>query len=290
MNQEKDNNNITVHDFALQMRQELASIYGSGEAKALVALIFHAVMGWSYNNMLIYEDRVLSTETMKRMRKIVERVVSGEPIQYVLGQGRFYGMDLKVSPAVLIPRQETEEMVDLIISEYRDRSDLHILDVGTGSGAIAIALARHLRFPVVAALDISDEALAIARQNAEMLHAQIDFIHQDIFSYMPKEESLDLMVSNPPYIAEHERSAMERNVLEYEPARALFVPDAEPLIFYSRIAELGQIGLKPGGRLWFEINPLYADDLVNLLKHSGYSDVELHRDISHRNRFASCTR
>lgn len=251
-------------------------------------LIFHHLKGWSVTDMVINADQPVSPYILGKIGEIEKRLSLHEPLQYILGEARFYGMDLRVTPDTLIPRPETEELVDIIVEQNGKRSDLTVLDIGTGSGAIAIALSRNLPFSRVSALDISEAALKVAQENAKNLHARIDFIHVDIFGYEPPKEHFDIIVSNPPYIAEEERKDMEHNVLDYEPAGALFVPDAEPLIFYSRIAETARIGLKPGGELYFEINPRFADSLEALLEKEGFRDIERYKDISHRIRFMAC--
>lgn len=267
------------------MQRELSPTYGEGEARAMTRLIFHHLKEWNVTDLVINEDRELSDYVVGKINMIIDRILDGEPLQYVLGEARFYGMNFKVSPAVLIPRPETEELVDMIVRENQG-SDLRVLDVGTGSGAIAVALSRNLLFSRVTAIDISEEALAVARRNAKNLHARIDFMHEDIFCYEPLPESFDIIVSNPPYIAESEKKGMERNVLEHEPGQALFVSDDNPLIYYSRIAEVGLASLLPGGRLYFEINPRFSADLQKMLESDGYTDVRVVNDISHRPRFA----
>jgi len=274
-----------VGELARTMQRELSREYGEKEARAMVRLIFHHLKGWNVTDMVINDDREVSEYIVGKINMILDRILTGEPLQYVIGEARFYGMDLKVSPAVLIPRPETEELVDMIVRE-NSGSDLRVLDIGTGSGAIAIALSRNLPFSHVTAIDISEEALDVARRNAGTLHARIDFLHQDVFCYEPLQESFDIVVSNPPYIAESEKMGMERNVLEHEPRMALFVSDDNPLIYYSRIAEIGHRTLVPGGRLYFEINPRFSDDLRKMLVSDGYADVNIVDDISRRPRFA----
>lgn len=251
----------------------------------MARLIFRTLKGWDTTGLVIHAADDLSDFTMQRIDNILERLSHGEPLQYILGEARFYGMDLHVSPATLIPRQETEELVDLIVKRHRGEKDLRVLDVGTGSGAIAIALSRHLEFPEITAIDVSREALDVATRNASELHARIKFIEADIFEYQPAPHSFDIIVSNPPYVLESEKKDMERHVLDYEPASALFVPDDDPLRFYRRIAEIGRDALTEGGALYFEINPLCADTLLQLLIGMGYVEVETHEDISHRRRF-----
>lgn len=268
-----------------RMQAKLSPRYGAGEAKAMTRLIFHHLKGWSATDLVINADRPVGDYIVGKVNDILTRLLAGEPLQYIVGEARFYGMDFKVSPAVLIPRQETEELVDLIVRE-NEASDLRVLDVGTGSGAIAVALARNLRFPKVTAIDISGAALEVARDNAARLHAPIHFIRQDVFTYEPASGSFDIIVSNPPYIAESEKKDMDGNVLEHEPGIALFVPDDNPLIYYSRIAWIAARSLSPGGRLYFEINPLFADKLKAMLESEGFVDVEIMDDISRRPRFA----
>lgn len=268
------------------IRRRLEPEYGVGEARAMSRLIFHNLKGWNATDLIVNGDSPASDWLQEQVERILNRLQSGEPLQYILGEARFYGMDLEVTPDVLIPRPETEELVDLIVSENNQR-DLRVLDVGTGSGAIAIALSRNLPFARVTAIDVSKPALEVAERNAKMLHANIDFRLCDVFTYLPPKDSFDIIVSNPPYIADSEKKDMSRNVLEYEPHSALFVPDDNPLIYYSRIATIGLDALSSGGKLYFEINPLYATALRKMLATDGYEDVRIIRDISRRDRFAA---
>ena len=222
-----------------------------------------------------------------RINEISARLAKGEPVQYILGEAWFHGLKLHVAPGVLIPRPETSQLVDILTDIAGDRPDLDIIDLGTGSGAIAVALARSLRFPNVTAVDISTDALDIARKNAGELGVKITFAEAD----MLKEESLprgpwDIVVSNPPYIAPAEAADMERRVLDYEPHIALFAPEGSPLCFYRAAARYAALTLKDGGVLAFEINPDYADDLKTMLGQAGFHDVEIQRDFCGRRRFA----
>lgn len=283
MTENTDKRNIVEERYRL-LRRELIPLFGSGEATAMARLIFHALKGWDTTDLVVHAGDALSPYILERINGITDRLKLGEPLQYILGEARFYGMTLKVDKTTLIPRPETEELVETIITTYGEKSDLKVLDVGCGSGAIAIALSRNLRFPEVEALDVSSGALKIAKENAGALHARIKFIEADIFTWTPLSENYDIIVSNPPYICEKEKSDMEVNVLDYEPHQALFVPDEDPLMFYQRIAEIGITGLKPGGRLFFEINPLYSGLLQTLLEGKGYVDVEIRKDLSGKDR------
>ncbi len=269
------------------LRKELENIsyISEGEATSIARLIFHSLKGWDATALFCHYPDLLSGFILQQIDSIFNRLKSNEPIQYILGEGRFYGMNLEVNKATLIPRPETEELVDLIIKTEGKSADLRILDVGTGSGAIAIALSRNLLFPEIIAVDISAEAIATAKRNAKRLHAEIRFMEEDIFSFSPEDNTLDIIVSNPPYIPYIEKKDMQKNVLDYEPASALFVRDEEPLIFYEVIASVGLKALKKGGRLYFEINPRYASELKTMLENMGYAEVEVFKDMSNRERF-----
>ena len=270
-----------------KLRSILTPIYGKGETEAIIRIIFHHLKGWNLTDMLIHQQDELSDFIKHEIDGIIERLKQQEPIQYITGEARFHGMDLKIKPGVLIPRPETEELVDIIIDENKDRDDLRVLDVCTGSGCIAIALSRNLPFSKVTALDFSETALEVAKENSEILKARINFIRADIFEWQPQEE-YDIIVSNPPYIMDKEAPEMEKNVLDYEPHEALFVRDENPLAFYDRIAEIALKWLSTNGKLYFEINPLKAEDLKELLKRKGFKNINLIRDSFGKLRFLSC--
>ncbi len=280
---------MTIGDASRAMIEILSPIYGQGEAKAMTRLIFHAFKGWNLTDMVIHSDNKLSIFMSEKINSIMPRLLNHEPIQYILGEAYFYGMNLKVDKSTLIPRQETEQLVDIIVKD-NEEADLNVLDIGTGCGAIAIALSRNLKFSNVSAIDISEDALAVAEENSKNLHAPVKFIHADVFTFIPREESLDIIVSNPPYVDESEKEKMDANVLDYEPSSALFVPDDNPLVFYSRITEIATHSLKNGGRLYFEINPKHAEKLASLLKSNGLSDILIIKDIHGKNRFIKCSK
>ena len=268
-------------------RRRLTPIYGRGETEAILRLAFHYLKGWNPTDMAIHEADTLSDYTRRRLDEICGRLEKGEPIQYITSDAYFYGMHLRVEPGVLIPRPETEDLIDAILDRTERRPDLDVLDIGTGSGAIAIALARNLPFSHVEGVDISEKALEVARANAQTLRADVVFRRADIFSWAPQARSLDIIVSNPPYVDESEREGMEANVLDYEPAGALFVPDSDPLRYYRRIAAIGVDALRPGGMLAFEINPRHETGMTRLLE-TDYTDVEIIRDRFGRSRIAIC--
>lgn len=215
-----------------------------------------------------------------------EKLKSGMPIQYILGHGPFYGRDFLVTKDTLIPRNETEELVHLIIKE-NPKPKLRILDIGTGTGCIPITLALEMNSPEVFAIDISEKALEVASENAENLHAKVDFSKCDILKEMPQIEDLDILVSNPPYIPLEEKGLMHPNVLDYEPDLALFVSDEDPLIFYRTIAEKGKSLLKPFGKIYFEINERFGNDVVKLLNSLGFQNTRILKDLNGKDRIVA---
>lgn len=264
---------------------KLRNIYPDGEARWMTRIIFEQLKGYSQVDMIIKANEPVSDFIAAKVDGIVERLLHHEPIQYIFGETQFYGLTLKVSRATLIPRPETEELVDRIVSDADNRSDLRVIDVCTGSGCIAIALARNLRFPEITAVDISEDAIKIARENAATTRTDIRFIVADALKLAPEADSLDIVVSNPPYIAESEKSQMEPNVLDFEPHLALFVPDDDPLKFYKAIARFAHIALRDGGRMYFEINPLFANSLSDFLEGQGWDNLQLLRDMHGKQRF-----
>lgn len=281
----------TLRQLLDKSRAKLEPIYGSGETQWLLRTIMEHVKGWDQVELLMRADKEVSEFTVNRVDEAVNRIMAGEPVQYIYGDTYWYGMTLKVTPDVLIPRPETEELVDLIVKNNM-RSDLRVLDVCTGSGCIAVALAKSLKFPEVTAIDISKKALTVAESNAIAQKVKINFIEEDALklSSSLSGEKFDIIVSNPPYVMESEKKAIDKNVLDHEPALALFVPDADPLRFYTAIADYAIDALAVGGKLYFELNPLTADTLAEKMKNSGWDDVQLLRDMYSKVRFMIASR
>lgn len=278
---------ITIGALRRQLRSRLTPKYDEREASAMARIIIQNLKGWSMEQLLASEDTFTASDyLLNRSNEIITALLDDVPLQYALGETQFYGLTLRVGPGVLIPRPETEELVDLIVKDNGD-PDLEVLDLCTGSGAIALALARNLSFPSVAGIDVSQKALKYARENAESLKAKVRFDQKDIFTLYLPDESLDIMVSNPPYVDESEKTDMEPNVLRHEPEEALFVPDEDPLLFYRKISMLATEALKPGGRLYFEINPRHARELQNLLVADGFTEINLIKDVHGKERFIS---
>lgn len=250
-------------------------------------IIFEKIKGYSPTDMILHADKPVSYFIISEVGKVVDRLMADEPLQYIFSSARFHGLDFKVTPAVLIPRPETEQLVDMIVDRYSRDTDLQVLDIATGSGCIAVALARSLRFPEVKAIDISSDALSIARENADALGVDIEFCQADATKLTPPVvPEFDIIVSNPPYITLAEEAEMPRNVLDYEPHQALFVHGSDPLLFYRAIASFAIDALKPGGTLWFEINPIFSRQMQQMLSAMSWIDVEISADERGKQRFA----
>ncbi|MDE6353269.1 MAG: peptide chain release factor N(5)-glutamine methyltransferase [Muribaculaceae bacterium] len=242
-------------------------------------------------DILVRGDDEASEFVIQQTEQAVDKVLNGEPVQYIFGKAHFYGLIVNVSPATLIPRPETAELVDLIVDKYKGKSDLRVFDIATGSGCIAVALARNLPFSQVDAIDISEKALEVAKSNNELLRTKVNFCEGDILALnQPTSPIYDIIVSNPPYIARREANEMSSVVLDHEPDIALFVPDDDPLKFYKPISKYAIDALKPGGTIYFEINPLFADDLKKFMLAQSWKSVDIVRDMQRNNRFIIATR
>ena len=281
---------MTVGSLFSELRSKLTEKFSPSEAKEMSLLIFESLKDWTQTDLLIHNNDAVSDYIVNKATGIVNRTLKGEPLQYILGVAHFYGLKFKVTPATLIPRPETTELVDLIVDNNTDRKDLKVLDLGTGSGCIAISLARNLKFPLVSAIDISSQALAVARENAKALNVAVDFRQEDILNLTAPADKYDIIVSNPPYILTKEAENMDLNVLDYEPHTALFVPDNDPLKFYIPIIEFAERYLDGDGQLYFEINPLCAISLSERVKNAGFRNVEIVKDISGKDRFIYAVR
>lgn len=281
---------MTLRQLLDNGRARLAPLYGQGEADWMMRIIMEYLKGWKQTDLLLRADEEVSDFIAGKADTIIARLLDNEPLQYILGETYWHGMTLKVTPDVLIPRPETSELVDLITSE-NTAPDLNVLDVCTGSGCIAVALANTLPFAKVTGTDISDAALAVARENASLRKLKVGFIHSDALGQFPFDDgSMDIVVSNPPYITDSEKKEMEPNVLDHEPGLALFVPDADPLRFYTAISREGFRVTRPGGKIYFEINPLFARQVSRMMTETGWDDVQILPDMHGKQRFAKGTR
>jgi release factor glutamine methyltransferase len=264
-------------------RSKLKGIYPSEEIDSFFYLLLEAWLGYSRLDLALKSNSTIPSEVQKKIEDAIQRLEQEEPIQYIIGSTEFYGLNFKVTPSTLIPRPETEELVDWIIKEHDNCKTL--LDIGTGSGCIAIAIGKNLPNARVSGLDISEETLEIARGNALDNRTKVDFRKMDIIETTSLPGTYDLIVSNPPYVRETEKAQMKDNVLKYEPARALFVSDDDPLLFYRHIAALSKTALKDRGWLLFEINEYLGEEMISLLKGSGFENIELKKDFRGKDRF-----
>ena len=264
------------------INENLSGSYTVGEISAFTRIIATELLGVSQMAFYLKDDIPLTAEQETLLQNAVERLQKQEPIQYILGYSDFCGLRFKVTPATLIPRPETSELVEWIASEAAGRES--ILDIGTGSGCIAVSLAHKMPQSKVTAWDISNDALAVAAENSKANGQAVTFEQVDILAYQPTGKQFDIIVSNPPYIKENEKAVMHSNVLDWEPHTALFVPDSDPLLFYRAIAEKGLALLKPGGSLYFEINRAHGKDTVDMLAALGYTSIELRKDFAENDR------
>lgn len=264
------------------IKEYLKAYYPESEISGFIRIIIEHITMRSYPQAVISDTKLTEEQTIL-LHSILDRLKTFEPIQYIIGETEFFGLPFHVTKDVLIPRPETEELVELILNENK-KSGLKVLDIGTGSGAIAIALAKHLEKADIEAWDISEEALKIATFNAESNAVDITFRNVDVLKDYPTDTKFDIIVSNPPYILEKEKSEMDQNVLDYEPHTALFVPDNNGLLFYDRIADIALDLLEPNGKLYFEINQAKGEDTVQLVKSKGFINVSLFQDLNKNDR------
>jgi release factor glutamine methyltransferase len=272
-----------LENSAQYIQNELNDIFSKSEIPYLMRLILSDVGNVSFADITSGKISHLSDTDSQKIEDIVVRLKKNEPIQYILGTTEFYGLTLSVTPDVLIPRPETEELVEWILLE-NDENRLSILDIGTGSGCIPVALAKKMPNANVFAWDISEKALEVASGNAKRNNVNVCFSKQDVFASFSSEIVYDIIVSNPPYVLENEKNKMENNVLDFEPHIALFVPNNNPLLFYERIADIAIESLTSNGKLYFEINREKGDTIVEMLQQKGFTDIELRKDISGNER------
>ncbi len=259
------------------------SVYAEREARSYTAFVCENRLGMRFTDVIV--EPAAPCPDYEELPQILAAIRDHCPAQYITGFAWFLDRKFAVREGVLIPRPETEELVRMISDRYKGRSGLRVLDVGTGSGCIAVTLAAELKQAEVVAVDVSESALEVARENARRHRVSVDFVRCDMLQESPSGY-FDLIVSNPPYVTLQEKDEMRPNVLRYEPHRALFVPDDDPLVFYRVIAEYGCRSLNPGGMLWFELNERYGSEVASLLEQSGYSEVAVHDDMFGKQRMA----
>ncbi|HLA56087.1 MAG TPA: peptide chain release factor N(5)-glutamine methyltransferase [Flavobacterium sp.] len=272
---------MIAKQFKTHFVQQLMPLYGTGEAESFFYLILEEKHKMKRIDLALNHNLEFSDAEVKEWNIILEKLQQEIPIQYILGKTHFFGLEFEVNDSVLIPRPETEELVDWVSSNLKTQksSNPRILDIGTGSGCIAISLAKNLPNAEIFAIDISEGALATAKRNAASNLVKVNFIQKDILKTSTLEQKFDIIVSNPPYIRNLEKHEIKNNVLEHEPHLALFVDDHDALIFYRKIAELAKENLSENGQLYFEINQYLAKETMDLLEQTGFSFMELRKDI-----------
>ncbi|GHE30499.1 peptide chain release factor N(5)-glutamine methyltransferase [Sphingobacterium griseoflavum] len=276
--------------WADEYSKQLASLYDADESRQIFLLAYSFIRNKKAVHYALERHTLVEDGASIQFLHMLQELQRGRPIQHIIGEADFYGLRFKVNEHTLIPRPETEELVDWIIQEYADIRDLTILDIGTGSGCIAISLAKHLPNARVDALDISKEAIAVARENAVQLGVPVNFIQADILewdSFMQDSQRYTVVVSNPPYITPKEQAGMHSNVLQYEPHLALFVEEHNPLLFYDVAADLAKKHMESHGALFFEINQYLAEQTVDLLRKKGFGRLRLRKDLNHAARMIS---
>jgi release factor glutamine methyltransferase len=288
----------TVKQVSADFSKQLSTIYDTNEVNSLFMMVLENVVNISSAKIKAFPETEISTHDTERITNILTRLATGEPIQYILGYAEFYGLTFKVNPSVLIPRPETEELVDWAIKSWQLavgswQAPFNILDIGTGSGCIPISLKKNLPDAEVSAIDISPEALQTAKENAGLNKVDINFIQDDILN--PTNHSLltthhSLIISNPPYVTFEDKKLMHTNVTDFEPHTALFVPEDDPLVFYKAIADFASTHLDKGGLLFFEINESCGKQIVELLEDKKFTNIELRKDISGKDRIIKATK
>ncbi|PJJ84686.1 peptide chain release factor N(5)-glutamine methyltransferase [Mucilaginibacter auburnensis] len=277
----------TVKDVFVSYSAQLSDLYDKQEADAITLTALREITGRSSAYIKAFPDDDITPEEQTRLSDILKELAKGQPLQYVLGHTEFYGLPFKVNPAVLIPRPETEELVDWVLKSDLSVDSPNILDIGTGSGCIAISLKKILANAKVWAMDISNEALQTAKANAELNEVEVNFIETDVLQQSTLNLlpfTFNLIISNPPYVTPFDKTQMHTNVTDFEPHTALFVPQHDPLLFYKAIADLALKKLTKGGLLFFEINESYGNETVDMLKNKGFEKIELRKDLSGRDR------
>ncbi len=284
---------MKISELKSNFKTTLSGLYPSEEIQSFFNILSEEYLNLSRIEVALHPEKTISTEDAEKFQEALLQLKNYEPIQYIIGETEFYGLPFKVNKHTLIPRPETEELVEWILSKQKlithNSQLITILDIGTGTGCIAISLAKNLPNSKISALDISKEALKIAHQNAKLNKVEVEFFQADILKTKTLPKQYDVIVSNPPYVRELEKKQMQQNVLKYEPDSALFVKDEDPLLFYRAISQLAKTNLKANGKLFFEINEYLADELTQLLKSKGFQNIEVKKDIFGKDRMLKCS-
>jgi release factor glutamine methyltransferase len=276
-----------VKDAYHEFRSTLAPLYGEQEADAIASMVLTELTGYSKAKLKAFVNDPLNQAQQQRAHDVLKELATGKPVQYVLGHAHFYGLDFKVSSAVLIPRPETEELVQWILETMKGSQPQIVLDIGTGSGCIPVTIKTEKPSSKLFAIDISADALAIAQANAQVNNVKVKFVEADILDLHADEiinQTYHIIISNPPYVTETDKLQMHTNVTDFEPHTALFVSDTNPLIFYKAIIDFASEHLFPGGCLFFEINESYGMETLEMMKQKGFVNAELRQDLMGKDR------
>ncbi len=283
----------TVKSLSKLAKDSLSSIYQERELNAIIFILFEHYLGFSKKDCISRSDDLIDINYTQKIKYAIQKLQYHIPVQYIIGKANFYDLDFYVDKNVLIPRMETEELVNWIIkdinSQKKTKNQLNIIDIGTGSGCISITLKKTLDFVDVTAVDVSEMALKVAKRNADFHNTKIKFINHNILFDKLKlySEKFDIIVSNPPYIEEKDKPIISKNVLKFEPHLALFVPDYDPLVFYKSIIDFSLVNLKKGGKLYFEINEKFGTEIKKILKEKGLYNIILRKDLNEKDRMVS---
>ncbi|MCK8523989.1 peptide chain release factor N(5)-glutamine methyltransferase [Aquimarina sp. D1M17] len=275
---------MNISELRNSFLKSLAATYDAEEVLSFFYMLTEKKLGWRRVDIALHLQHVVEEEIVSFFSEAKRRLKEQEPIQYIIGDTGFYGFTFLVNEHVLIPRPETEELVDWIVKDHKGKRNVKILDIGTGSGCIAITLAKKLEKAQVYAIDISREALSVAQNNATLNDVVVNYVRLDVLNEDIEEKDFDIIVSNPPYVRELEKKEMQPNVLDNEPSQALFVPNNDPLVFYERITQLAKERLKEEGVLYFEINQYLGQETKNMIESYGYESVTLRKDIYDNDR------
>jgi len=276
---------MILKDLKRYIESELCNLYNPYENESIAYLIIENVLSYNRTQIVINYRNNVNEKSVVVVDNIIERLKKHEPIQYIIGEAEFYGLKLKVDKNTLIPRQETELLVHNIIKKHEHRKNIDILDIGTGSGCIAISLAKNINNSNIIAIDISEKAIQIAKENSKINKTKVEFIKADILNLNEDiKDKFDIIVSNPPYVTDKEKIQMQKNVLNFEPHNALFVSNDEPLIFYKKIILEAKNKLKQNGQLWFEINERFANEIIKLMKKQSFKETQIIKDFNQKDR------
>jgi release factor glutamine methyltransferase len=287
---------ISVRLLKKLAKDSLKTLYEERELDSIIYILFEHYLGFSRKEYIIMTDILVDAKVTQKIKEAIRKLKCSIPIQYIIGEAHFYELNFLVDNNVLIPRKETEELVHWIINDFsaqeKKQNKHNIIDIGTGSGCIAIVLKKNLDFADVTAIDISEKALNVAKKNADLHHTSIKFINHNILLKKTYNSfgQYDIIVSNPPYIEEKDKPIINKNVLNYEPHQALFVPDNDPLIYYKAIIDFSLIKLKKEGKVYFEINEKFGKEVINVLNDKGFSNIILKKDLNNKDRMISASK